>query len=63
MHLPRLLILVGVATLGACSLSTDLPTTRPLGIVVLTDTVDADSNTLNRRRTYLETDNAQRKSV
>jgi len=46
MHLPRLLILVGVATLGACSLSTDLPTTRPLGIVVLTDTVDADSNTV-----------------
>lgn len=46
MQLPRLLILAGVAGLGACSLSTDLPTTRPLGIVLLTDTVDADSNTV-----------------
>jgi hypothetical protein len=46
MKLPRLLILAGVAALGACSLSTDLPTKRPLGIVVLTDTVDADSNTV-----------------
>ena len=46
MKLPRLVILAGVAALGACSLSTDLPTTRPLGIVVLTDTVGADSNTV-----------------
>lgn len=46
MQLPRLLILAGVAALGACSLSSDLPTSRPLGIVVLTDTVDADSNTV-----------------
>lgn len=46
MQLPRLLILSGVVALGACSLSTDLPTSRPLGVVVLTDTVDADSNTV-----------------
>ena len=46
MQLSRLLVLGGVAVLGACSLSTDLPTTRPLGVVVLTDTVDADSNTV-----------------
>lgn len=46
MKLHRLVILAGVAALGACSLSTDLPTSRPLGIVVLTDTVDADSNTV-----------------
>lgn len=46
MQLPRLLILAGVAALGACSLSTDLPTTRPLGIILLTDTVDANSNTV-----------------
>jgi len=46
MQLPRLLLLAGVAVIGACSLSTDLPTSRPLGIVVLTDTVDAGSNTV-----------------
>ncbi|HKT07045.1 MAG TPA: hypothetical protein VJR24_04030 [Gemmatimonadaceae bacterium] len=46
MQLPRLLILAGIAALGACSLSTDLPTSRPLGVVVLTDTVDADSSTV-----------------
>ncbi len=46
MQLPRLLILAGVAALGACSLSSDLPTSRPLGVVVMTDTVDADSNTV-----------------
>ena len=46
MRLPRLLVIAGVATLGACSLSTDLPTSRPLGVVVVTDTVDGSGNTV-----------------
>lgn len=46
MRLPRLLVLAALASLGACSLSTDLPTSRPLGVVVLSDTLDAHGNTV-----------------
>lgn len=46
MRLPRLFVLAALASLGACNLSTSLPTSRPLGIVVLSDTVDAQGNTV-----------------
>ncbi len=46
MRLPRLLVVAALASLGACNLSTDLPTSRPLGIVVLSDTLDSLGHTV-----------------
>ena len=46
MRLPRLLALAALASLGACNLSTDLPASRPLGVVVLSDTLDAQGHTV-----------------
>ncbi|HKV52190.1 MAG TPA: hypothetical protein VJO52_13445 [Gemmatimonadaceae bacterium] len=46
MRLPRLLVVAALAGLGACNLSTSLPTSRPLGIVVLSDTLDAQGHTV-----------------
>jgi hypothetical protein len=44
MNLPRLLFIAGVAALSACNLSSDLPTSRPIGIVLITDTTDLHGN-------------------
>lgn len=41
MRIPCLLFVAGVAAVTACNLSTDLPTSKPLGIVLITDTTDA----------------------
>jgi hypothetical protein len=46
MRLPRLLVVAALASLGACNLSTDLPTSRPLGVIVLSDTLDSHGNTV-----------------
>lgn len=46
MRVPRLLVFAALASLGACKLSTDLPTTRPLGVIVLNDTLDAQGHTV-----------------
>ncbi|HXE61124.1 MAG TPA: hypothetical protein VN607_10475 [Gemmatimonadaceae bacterium] len=46
MRLPRLLVFAALASLGACKLNSDLPTSRPLGVIVLDDTLSADSSTI-----------------